>query len=395
MYQLRQFLSALKPARLDVLFGVLIGFGVGFWQWIQPPRPRVVIENVGLLSGWCLFSPDGSTFAIAKGGLRGANSLSLWDVVDGHKKSELLKDVMVMDAAFSPDGQMLACLSKQITIWNVAKGQQLASYPWEHWDSWLVFAADGKLLAAAKDDLWDVADHRVVKKLLLEGEEVISRGQNTLVVRSKSDVKLWNLAAGKICAQLKVELPQQWIGTESGRPELAPDSGYMIGQDFQKGSVLIFHLTKGERQEISTDTFPGMTGAAISPDGKTIALGIQRAAGQTSWWSEVRDWLGLQRAGLEVRVSAIPSGQEVISLTGFFPRPLFSPDGRTLAVTGANSSNLQLWELPIRKPIGKILGLAGLAAVATLLAFNGLGWLRRRRMRLNGNLVPSSVLSTK
>jgi len=40
-------------------------------------------------------------------------------------------------------------------------------------------------------------------------------------------------------------------------------------------------------------------------------------------------------------------------------------------------------------------GLAGLAAVATLLAFNALGWLRRRRMRLRANLVPHSVPATK
>jgi len=33
--------------------------------------------------------------------------------------------------------------------------------------------------------------------------------------------------------------------------------------------------------------------------------------------------------------------------------------------------------------------------VATLLAFNGLGWLRRRRMRLKAKLVPNSVPSTK
>ena len=61
--------------------------------------------------------------------------------------------------------------------------------------------------------------------------------------------------------------------------------------------------------------------------------------------------------------------------------PVFSPDGRTLAVFGADRSSLHLWDLPIRKPIGNILGLAALAAVATLLAFNGLGWLRRRRIK--------------
>jgi hypothetical protein len=63
----------------------------------------------------------------------------------------------------------------------------------------------------------------------------------------------------------------------------------------------------------------------------------------------------------------------------------------TLAITEDDYCSLQLWDFPIRKPIGKILGLAALAAVATLLAFNGLGWLRRRRMRLKANLIPNSV----
>jgi uncharacterized protein (TIGR03067 family) len=46
MHHLRSFLSALKPTRLGVLFAVLIGLGVGFWQWIQPPRPRVVRRRI-------------------------------------------------------------------------------------------------------------------------------------------------------------------------------------------------------------------------------------------------------------------------------------------------------------------------------------------------------------
>ena len=75
---------------------------------------------------------------------------------------------------------------------------------------------------------------------------------------------------------------------------------------------------------------------------------------------------------------AFPSGQEFFVLKNC-GNPVFSPDGGTLAVTGADNNSLALWDFPIRKPIGKMLGLAGLAAVATLLAFNGLGWLRRRR----------------
>jgi hypothetical protein len=92
-------------------------------------------------------------------------------------------------------------------------------------------------------------------------------------------------------------------------------------------------------------------------------------------------------------LNAFPSGEEFLVLKDCsFPH--FSPAGKTLAVSGGDGT-LQLWDLPIRKPIGRILGLAGLAAVATLLAINGLGWLRRRRMRLKANLVPSFVPSTK
>src|SRR5262249_36811911 len=97
-----------------------------------------------------------------------------------------------------------------------------------------------------------------------------------------------------------------------------------------------------------------------------------------------------------VILEAFPSG-EALNVLENCTAPMFSPDGRTLAVNGIGTDRktLQIFDLPIRKPLGKILGLAGLAAVATLLAFNGLGYLRRRRMRLKANLVPSSVPSTK
>jgi hypothetical protein len=55
-------------------------------------------------------------------------------------------------------------------------------------------------------------------------------------------------------------------------------------------------------------------------------------------------------------------------------RACFSPDGRTLAVTAVDGA-LELWHLPIRKPIGKILALA--------------------RMRLKANVVPNSVPAAK
>jgi hypothetical protein len=65
MPRLRSFLSALKPTRLGVLVAVLVGLGVGFWQWLQPPRPRVVLEKVGgKIALRPFFCPDGQGLVI-------------------------------------------------------------------------------------------------------------------------------------------------------------------------------------------------------------------------------------------------------------------------------------------------------------------------------------------
>jgi len=101
---------------------------------------------------------------------------------------------------------------------------------------------------------------------------------------------------------------------------------------------------------------------------------------ERNWWTTFMIWLGLQKDPMTsyVTLNAFPSEEEIISLTDC-RLPQFSPDGNTLAIRTDTGGSLQLYDLPIRKPIGKILGLAGLAAVATLLAFNGLGRRRRRR----------------
>jgi WD40 repeat protein len=125
----------------------------------------------------------------------------------------------------------------------------------------------------------------------------------------------------------------------------------------------------------------------ITGDGQTIAVedSIEVPADK-SWWAGFMEWIGIREdsSGDSVVLKSFPSGQDIIGLKGC-SWPHFSPDDKTLVVRGKDGS-VQLWDLPIRKPIGKILGLAGLAALATLLAFNGIGWLRRR----NNSMPPAS-----
>src|SRR5260370_30215992 len=145
-------------------------------------------------------------------------------------------------------------------------------------------------------------------------------------------------------------------------------------------------MVKGEKHK-----FPGFVGnntftthVALSPDGQTVAVGFLNTSTnikpkQKSWWSWITD-LGGQEifSNNYVLVKVFPSGEEIIALDGCYS-PVFSPDGQTLAVIAEDGTSLQLWD--IRKPIGKILGLAGLAVVATLLAFKGFGRLRRRKIK--------------
>jgi hypothetical protein len=172
--------------------------------------------------------------------------------------------------------------------------------------------------------------------------------------------------------------------------KITPNRRFLI---YQSGSDFIYDLVTGQKKELG-ELGIVIKGVDLAPDGQMLALEIVGAP-KKSMWSWFTELLEDQADSTETYVSlnGFPSGKELTILRDC-SGPVFSTDGRTLAVTGPDSF-LQLYALPIRKPIGKILGLAGLAAVATLLAFNALGWLRRRRMRLEANLAPNSVPSTK
>jgi WD40 repeat protein len=162
---------------------------------------------------------------------------------------------------------------------------------------------------------------------------------------------------------------------------------------YHSGSDFIYDLVTGQKKELG-ELGIVIKGVDLAPDGQMLALEIIGARKQ-SMWSWLTELMENQADSTETYVSLnrFPSGKELTILRDC-SGPVFSPDGKTLAVSGTDGS-LHLWDLPIRKPIGKILGMAVLAAVATLLAFNGLGWLRRRRSRLEANLVLNSVPCTK
>jgi hypothetical protein len=393
IHRLLPFLSALKPTRLGVLFAVLIGFGVGFWEWGKPPQPRLVLEKVGK-GITTYFSPDGGTLATTSAKSSGKCSLALWDFHSGQLKINLFQsEHYPRAAAFSPDGSTLACMfDEQIRIWEVSTGREVATYENKNWiRRYLVFSPQGKLRAVREDySLCDVADNKIIARLATDGEQLI-RGENA-ILRCKRDtdfVKVWKLAT----ATLSVEREIPKIG-EFNYLEITSDHRFLICYPAGGLPIFIFDLVSGQQREFSLRYAP--TGLAFDPDSQILATS-SFGPPQTSWWNWFKELFGIEdELSLveSVTLHAFSSGEQVLVLQDC-SSPVFSPDGKILAVTSANRTSLQLWDLPIRKPIGKILGRAGLAAVATLLAINGLGWLRRRRRRLKANLVPNSVLATE
>jgi WD40 repeat protein len=372
----------------------------------------VVLDDLGP-NPTAIFSPDGRVLAthyreseLLPGFFP---CLALWDVSTGQKKNDLVKGPFTWGAVFSPDGSKVSyCAGTQVRLWDIAQETELIyENKQEKSYSQLVFSSQGKLLALRQDCvLWDVAENRVIKKLVLEGERELASGRDVLLVQAKAidqflnpdvrhKIKVWDLATATFREINNASLTTGLIRNA----QLSPDRRFLIAHishgwpPMSPTSVFILDLATG-RNHVYPEKSPSpgpwesdRTGGAITPDGKTAAWGIGNPnityARQASWLSWFEDWLGIQRrhsSNLCVSLNAIPSGEELAVLKDC-SCPVISPDGKTLAVTGADDASLQLWDLPIRKPIGKILGLAALAAVATLLAINGLGWLRRRRIK--------------
>jgi WD40 repeat protein len=402
MCRICSFLSALKPTRLGVLFAVLVGLGVGFWQWGRPPRPRVVVQ-VADLRFFC-FSPDGQTLLIEDCGDKDC-LVTFWDVRTGQMRQKLHTLPQPGTIRFSPDGRNVAYFrarieddnSPGIRVLEVSSGKELAAYDQDDENGFpyrqLLFSSEGKLLVVTeKIDLWDVANKKLVAKLAPKGD-FIGEGSNTLLVKSEPGIiKVWHLPSAKICAEIKgFEIPAYWGNKPNVVwPVLSADLRFLLlycetrgGDGFQvrtaaNDPVIVVDLISGKKHEITTTDFEK---AHLAPDGKTVAIGVWPDSEEMSFWDRIMDWLGLQETPdghYLVKLIDVSSEQDVANLIGYMS-PTFSPDGKTLAT--ANMKSLQLWDLPIRKPIGKILGLAGLAFMATLLASNGLAWSRRRAMK--------------
>jgi WD40 repeat protein len=383
------------------------------------------------------FSPDGS--AVATGGADG--NVRLFAAATGQEiGSPMSSDLDAVDAvAFSPDGTLVASASADGNVqqWNVASQQVAGSalIPNGPTVDALAFSPDSKLLATGGQDgtvrVWPVGSSGPATAVLMTGDPVsavtFGPGGTTLgTAESDGGTQLWNVDthaqtgaalampgstavstlrfspdAGTLATGNGSGSIQLWdaagfhqvsaplgVGPVSPATAFSASGGLLATADGQ-GTVRIWDLSAG-RPAGNPVSSPGtVTGLALSPDGKTVA--VAGAGGVQLWQTATGQRIGstLPAAGQQqvafspagtslatygadgtVRIWAAGTQRETgtpisagrpAALTGAVA---FSPDGKTL-LTLAAGGQVRRWDVATQRPIGPPMAAGPAATMAT------------------------------
>ena len=280
-------------------------------------------------------------------------TIILWDIASSQPIGQHLHGHTdsVFSVAFSPDSKTLASGSYDGTIilWDVEYGKPIVQL-FEHKGSVnsVAFSPDGKTLASGSDDstiiLWDVSDIENVTLIGRLNEHTarvtslaFSPDGKTLASGSNdSTIILWDVTDIEHSQLVGEPLRRHEAGVNSVAFSL---DGKTLASESYDSTIILWDVTDIKNVKPIDQPLHGLTdyvfNVAFSPDSKTLAFGSDDNT--IILWNVASDKLIDQ-------LSDHTSGVNNVA---------FSPDGRTLASSGINGSNIILWDIESRQPIGQ------------------------------------------
>jgi WD40 repeat protein len=259
------------------------------------------------------FSPDGKTLAVGCG-----TRALLWDTAARKILISVDASVKIHAIAFSPDGKTFATVSSGegaiAQLWNVATHQSIVVFAAGSAD--MAFSPDGTVLVTGGQDanlsLRHLATGQSTATVIPNGRMALSPDGRTIAAAGVGGtVRLWNIATGQALATL--------TGTVG---PFSPD-GKTVATGEQNGVVHLWDVATGR----TTGTVSGEAGpvavVAFTPDGRSIAV--------------------FNVSESKVRMRNVATGQ--VTATFVAPAingAALSPDGTTVAVACADGI-VRLW----------------------------------------------------
>jgi len=277
------------------------------------------------------FSPDGKLLAtVSKDG-----TAALWDVEDGRLVARLQGHTSEVNSVrFSPDGRRLATCSddKTVRIWHMPSGREQAIlHGHENYVYCLAMSPDGRTLASGSRDqtvrIWDVETGQSVRTLSEHSGTVGSltfSSDGTRLATSDGTIRLWDVDSWKQTGSLP-----QHAGTVLAIA--FSHDGQTIATTDDERSVKLWNVESGSRIATLEGHENVVQRLAFAPDDSFL---VSASKDQT-----IRIWDVEQKQPLRV-LRGHTSRAWSVSI---------SPDGSSIASTDADG-RLKLWTHPSERP---------------------------------------------
>jgi WD40 repeat protein len=268
------------------------------------------------------FAPDGTLWSVEDTGVLRHWNLRGQQQIGWHHLEELASLW-----AFSPRARMVASGSDEVTVWDVATGDALMTWPQPDWVTALAWHPHLELLATGHDDhvvrVWDLRKQRAIHELRAHKSAISALtfsadGKKLASAGEERAIHLWDLATGAKCGSL--------TGHTDRIPALAwhPDGKYLVSAGWDT-TARVWNVATCEPLILLNSHATQVQTLAFTPDGKLLACADSANAVHIWDMERKRTMIVLPARGNEIRCLA------------------FSPDGQILASGGAERV-IHVWD---------------------------------------------------